>query len=258
MQEVVEKLVTDNLGLVRYVAKQLVSPNVDFDDLVSEGTIGLIKAAATFNEEKNVKFSTYSSQCIRNEILMFLRRENKHSDVKSIDDILAEDSDGNTFVLSQIVADKSDYYEDRDTMEVLENALNWILNLKDAKERTVLLLKSAGVKQNKIGDDLGFSQSYISRMEKKMKENLHGCVKGKRIYDPICECKKVNELYKITFFVPRLKNTKNILRIVEEEAKKAELVYCKINNIKGIEFTITVLNEDNSMIFLANLLNQIA
>lgn len=72
-------------------------------------------------------------------------------------------------MLSEIIADKSNYYEDRDTNEVLENALNWILNLNDAKERTVLLLKSAGVKQHEIGKDLGFSQSYISRMEKKIK-----------------------------------------------------------------------------------------
>lgn len=258
MQEVVEKLVTNNLGLVRYVAKQFASPNVDFDDLVSEGTIGLIKAASSFDETKKVKFSTYSSQCIRNEILMYLRRENKHLDVRSIDDILSKDKDGNTLVLSEIIADKSNYYEDRDTNEVLENALNWILNLKDPKKRTVLLLKSAGVKQHKIGKDLGFSQSYISRIEKKMKENLQGCIKGKKTCDPICDCKKVDELYKITFYTAKLRSTENIVKIVEEEAKKVGLVHCKIDEVKDINFTITILNEDSSMIFLANLLNQIA
>lgn len=258
MQEKVEKLVTNNLGLVRYVAKQFSSSNVDFDDLVSEGTMGLIKAASSFDETKNVKFSTYSSQCIRNEILMYLRKENKHLDVKSIDDILSEDKDGNTFVLSEIIADKSNYYEDRDTNEVLENVLNWILNLKDTKKRTVLLLKSAGVKQNKIGKDLGFSQSYISRIEKKMKENLQGCIKCKKSCDPICDCRKIDELYKITFYTPKLRSTENIVRIVEDEARKVGLVYCKIKEVKGIYFTITILNEDNSMVFLANLLNQIA
>ena len=205
-----------------------------------------------------MKFSTYSSQCIRNEILMYLRKENKHLDVKSIDDILSEDKDGNTLVLSEIIADKSNYYEDRDVNEVLENALNWILNLNDAKERTVLLLKSAGVKQHEIGKNLGFSQSYISRMENKIKENLHGCIRGKKVCNPICDCRKVNEIYKITFYTTKLRSKENIVRIVEDEARKVGLVYCKIKEVKGIYFTITILNEDNSMIFLANLLNQIA
>ena len=161
-------------------------------------------------------------------------------------------------MLSEIIADKSNYYEDRDVNEVLENALNWILNLNDAKERTVLLLKSAGVKQHEICKDLGFSQSYISRMEKKIKENLHGCIRGKKVYNPICDCRKMNEIYKITFYTPKLRSTENIVRIVEDEARKVGVVYCKIKEVKGIYFTITILNEDNSMVFLANLLNQIA
>ena len=161
-------------------------------------------------------------------------------------------------MLSEIIADKSNYYEDRDTNEVLENVLNWILNLNDAKERTVLLLKSAGVKQHEIGKDLGFSQSYISRMEKKIKENLHGCIRGKKVYNPICDCRKMNEIYKITFYTTKLRSKENIVRIVEDEARKVGLVHCKIKEVKGIYFTITILNEDNSMVFLANLLNQIA
>ena len=107
----------------------------------------------------------------------------------------------------------------------------------------------------KIGKDLGFSQSYISRMEKKIKENLHGCIRGKKTYDPICDCRKVNEIYKITFYTTKLRSTENIVRIVEDEARKVGLVYCKIKEVKGIYFTITILNEDNSMIFLANLTN---
>ena len=251
-------LVERNLRLVVYIAKKFENTGIGIEDLISIGTIGLMKSVNTFNSDKKIKLATYASRCIENEILMYLRKENKHLDVKSIDDILSEDKDGNTFVLSEIIADKSNYYEDRDTNEVLENALNWILNLKDTKKRTVLLLKSAGVKQNKIGKDLGFSQSYISRIEKKMKENLQGCIKGKKLCDPICDCRKIDELYKITFYTPKLRSTENIVRIVEDEARKVGVVYCKIKEVKGIYFTITILNEDNSMVFLANLLNQIA
>ena len=120
------------------------------------------------------------------------------------------------------------------------------------------MLKSAGVKQHEIGKNLGFSQSYISRMENKIKENLHGCIRGKKVCNPICDCRKVNEIYKITFYTTKLRSKENIVRIVEDEARKVGLVYCKIKEVKGIYFTITILNEDNSMIFLANLLNQIA
>ena len=95
-------------------------------------------------------------------------------------------------------------------------------------------------------------------MENKIKENLHGCIRGKKVCNPICDCRKVNEIYKITFYTTKLRSKENIVRIVEDEARKVGLVYCKIKEVKGIYFTITILNEDNSMIFLANLLNQIA
>ena len=108
-----EKLITDNMGLVRYIVKGIEAPKEEYDDLVSEGTIGLIKAAQTYDENKEIKFSTYSARCIKNQILMYLRKENKHKNVQSLDDILNEDNDGKKLVISDLIADERNYYQER-------------------------------------------------------------------------------------------------------------------------------------------------
>lgn len=168
----VEKLVTDNIGLVRHIAKQIDVPYIQQEDLVSEGTIGLIKAAQTFDENKKIKFSTYSAICIKNQMLMYLRKEKSFGEVKSIDFIVHEDNDGKKLVLSDLIADERDYYEEIEMNETLENLLNWILNLEDSRARTILLLEIAGLQQKVIGEKLNISQSYISRIQGKMKKNL--------------------------------------------------------------------------------------
>ncbi len=258
MNELQEKLVTDNLGLVRYIARAINATNVDYEDVISEGTIGLIKASTTFDESKHVKFSTYATSCIRNEILIFLRKENKHSKLKSIEEMLYEDDDGNKLVLADLLSDKGNYYEEKETIEVIENALNWMFNLRNSRMRTVLLLECAGVKQNEIGSILGLSQSCISRMNKRANESLKKCVDGKKIYNQICDCVKIESFYRITFYTQKLKDAENILESIRKELKKIKLEYFNIEKLDNINFSITVLNEDNSIIFLANLLNQIA
>ena len=107
----VDKLIKDNMGLVRHIAKQIDVPYMQYEDLVSEGTIGLIKAARTYDENREIKFSTYSAKCIRNEMLMYLRKENNYINAKSIDDIIYEDTDGSKLELLELIADKRDYYE---------------------------------------------------------------------------------------------------------------------------------------------------
>ena len=153
----VDKLIKDNMGLVRHIAKQIDVPYMQYEDLVSEGTIGLIKAARTYDENREIKFSTYSAKCIRNEMLMYLRKENNYINAKSIDDIIYEDTDGIKLELLELIADKRDYYEERERNEELENILNWILNLENSRIRTIILLQSAGMKQKIIGEKLNIS-----------------------------------------------------------------------------------------------------
>lgn len=172
-----EQLIVHNLRLVVYIAKKFESTGICVDDLVSIGTIGLIKAVNTFSPEKNIKLATYASRCIENEILMFLRKSAQHKNDISIDEPLNIDWDGNELLLSDILGTDDDTVnsniEDdaektvlRDTVEKLPERERVIMEmrfgLKNGKEMT----------QKEVADVIGISQSYISRLEKKIIKKL--------------------------------------------------------------------------------------
>lgn len=172
-------LVEHNLRLVVYIAKKFDNTGIGVEDLISIGTIGLIKAINTFNPDKNIKLATYASRCIENEILMYLRRNNKTKMEVSIDEPLNVDWDGNELLLSDILGTEEDIIykniEDEVDRKLLNNALSKLsereriivqlrfgLNTEDGNERT----------QKEVADLLGISQSYISRLEKKIIKRL--------------------------------------------------------------------------------------
>ena len=172
-------LIEHNLRLVVYIAKKFDNTGVGVEDLISIGTIGLIKAINTFNSSKNIKLATYASRCIENEILMYLRRNNKTRLEVSIDEPLNVDWDGNELLLSDILGTDEDviYKDIENEMErkLLKKA---ICNLSE-RERTIVELRF-GLKhplgqemtQKEVADLLGISQSYISRLEKKIIKRL--------------------------------------------------------------------------------------
>lgn len=253
-----EKLITDNMGLVRYIVKGIEAPKEEYDDLVSEGTIGLIKAAQTYDENKEIKFSTYSARCIKNQILMYLRKENKHKNVQSLDDILNEDNDGKKLVISDLIADERNYYQEREMNETLENVLNWILNIEDSRIRTILLLESAGIQQKVIGEKLNISQSYISRIQGKMRKKLKKIMDGKKIYNPKCKFIRKEGFFVITFYKKNIRYDEKTFNKINNESKKLALTYFDLKQLDEFDFKVILMEEENSMIFLANLLNQIA
>lgn len=172
-------LIEHNLRLVVYIAKKFDNTSVGVEDLISIGTIGLIKAINTFKPDKNIKLATYASRCIENEILMYLRRNNKTKLEVSIDEPLNVDWDGNELLLSDILGTDDDVcYKDLENeveMKALKSALGNLsereriivdlrygLSDKDGEERT----------QKEVADMLGISQSYISRLEKKIIKRL--------------------------------------------------------------------------------------
>lgn len=172
-------LVERNLRLVVYIAKKFDNTGVGVEDLISIGTIGLIKAINTFNIRKNIKLATYASRCIENEILMFLRKNNKIKLEVSIDEPLNVDWDGNELLLSDILGTEEDCVyknmEEDANRQMLRVAmknlsarekviidLRFGLNSRDGKEKT----------QKEVADLLGISQSYISRLEKKIMRRL--------------------------------------------------------------------------------------
>ncbi len=172
-------LIEHNLRLVVYIAKKFDNTGVGVEDLISIGTIGLIKAINTFNPEKNIKLATYASRCIENEILMHLRRSSKTKMEVSIDEPLNVDWDGNELLLSDILGTDEDIiYKDIED-EIEKNLLNAAISRLEPRERKIVELRfgltsedGSEMTQKEVADLLGISQSYISRLEKKIMKRL--------------------------------------------------------------------------------------
>ncbi|MBQ7796293.1 MAG: RNA polymerase sporulation sigma factor SigE [Lachnospiraceae bacterium] len=178
-KEAKSRLIEHNLRLVVYIAKTFDNTNVGVEDLISIGTIGLIKAINTFAPEKNIKLATYASRCIENEILMYLRRTNKTKMEVSIDEPLNVDWDGNELLLSDILGTDEDVIYKGIEDEVELNLLNNAIAHLNPRERKIVELRfglknadGAEMTQKEVADLMGISQSYISRLEKKIMKRL--------------------------------------------------------------------------------------
>ena len=170
-------LIEHNLRLVVYLAKKFESTGINVEDLISIGTIGLIKAVNTFKAEKNIKLATYASKCIENEILMHLRRVGKTKTEISLDEPLNIDWDGNELLLSDILGTEEDVvFRDMES-EVDLNILNESIKKLNKREYMIMKLRfglnnTKSFTQKEVADMLGISQSYISRLEKKILNRL--------------------------------------------------------------------------------------
>lgn len=177
-KEAKQILIERNLRLVVYIAKKFENTGIDFEDLISIGTIGLMKAINSFNVDKNIKLATYASRCIENEILMQLRKNTKIKNEISIDEPLNKDGDGNELLLSDILGTDIDItsksLEDEVDMSLLKVAISKL----DKREKYIMQLRfgigGTGKEktQKEVADMLGISQSYISRLEKKIMKKM--------------------------------------------------------------------------------------
>ncbi|MFZ5987473.1 MAG: RNA polymerase sporulation sigma factor SigE [Bacillota bacterium] len=171
-------LIERNLRLVVYIARKFENTGVGVEDLISIGTIGLIKAINTFNPNKNIKLATYASRCIENEILMYLRRNNRMKTEISIDEPLNIDWDGNELLLSDILGTENDLIHRSIEDEVDKELLGIAMKKLSVREKKIMELRfgltNGGVEktQKEVADMLGISQSYISRLEKKIISRL--------------------------------------------------------------------------------------
>ena len=171
--EIRQTLVERNLRLVVYIAKKFENTGVGIEDLISIGTIGLMKAINTFNTDKNIKLATYASRCIENEILMYLRRNNKIKGEISIDEPLNQDGDGNELLLSDILGTDPDITSRGIEDEVDKKLLKVSIEKLNKREKNIMELRFGFINgkertQKEVADMLGISQSYISRLEKKI------------------------------------------------------------------------------------------
>ncbi len=171
--EAKKTLVERNLRLVVYIAKKFENTGNGIEDLISIGTIGLMKAINTYDAKKNIKLATYASRCIENEILMYLRRSNKLKSEISIDEPLNQDGDGNELLLSDILGSDADIVSKGLEDEVDKKLLKMAISKLTTREKNIMELRFGFITgnektQKEVADMMGISQSYISRLEKKI------------------------------------------------------------------------------------------
>jgi RNA polymerase sporulation-specific sigma factor len=172
-----ETLIVHNLRLVVYIAKKFESTGIGIEDLISIGTIGLIKAVNTFSTSKNIKLATYASRCIENEILMFLRKSNQYKYEISIDEPLNIDWDGNELLLSDVLGTENDVVNINIENEVERDLLLSAIRRLGHREQQIMEMRFGlknGIErtQKEVADEIGISQSYISRLEKRIIKRL--------------------------------------------------------------------------------------
>ncbi len=177
-------LIEHNLRLVVYIAKRFENTGVGIEELISIGTLGLMKAVSTYNSEKNIKIATYASRCIENEILMFIRKSARRKKEISIDEPLSVDYDGNELLLSDILGSDSDSVsremEEDEERRIVREA---VMDLSERERLIVNMRFGLGgeneLTQKEVADALGISQSYISRLEKKIMHRLRKKIEEK-------------------------------------------------------------------------------
>jgi RNA polymerase sporulation-specific sigma factor len=178
-----EKLIEHNLRLVVFLAKKYENTGVELEDLVSIGTIGLIKGVNTYKLDKNIKLATYASRCIDNEILMFLRKNKKRKTEISLEDSLSYDSEGNELRLEDILGTDEDIVTRGIEEESEKKLLNEEIRKLNKRDKQIMTLRYGlnnhkELTQKEVADILGISQSYISRIEKKIIKRLKALIKN--------------------------------------------------------------------------------
>ena len=181
-EEAKNKLIEHNLRLVVFLAKKYDNTGYEMEDLISIGTIGLIKGISTYKLDKNIKLATYASRCISNEILMFLRKNKKRKKEISLEDSLNYDNEGNELHLEDVLGTENDLVSDSYEREVERKCVGEEINKLKPREKQIMVLRyglnnKESYTQKEVADILGISQSYISRIEKKVIKNIRNLMK---------------------------------------------------------------------------------
>ena len=175
--EAKNKLVEHNLRLVAHIVKKYYANAEEQDDLISIGTIGLIKAINSFDDSKGIKLATFASRCIENEILMYFRSKKRNSQDISISEPIDTDSEGNPLTLIDIISIEDDIADNIDLRMKTEKLYQFIDNMNDEREKTIIIMRyglynTIPLTQNQVAAKLNISRSYVSRIEKKILEKM--------------------------------------------------------------------------------------
>lgn len=176
-EEAAQRLIEHNLRLVAHVTKKYYSLTADSDDLISIGTIGLIKAVRSFNCEKGARFATYAARCIENEVLMHLRSMKKTAQDISMNEPIESDGEGNPLTFSDVIYEDDTIAEDIDLIENTKKIYEYVSNMKNEAEKEIIirrygLYNTKPLTQREVAQRLGISRSYVSRIEKRLLESL--------------------------------------------------------------------------------------
>ena len=219
-----EKMILENQALVYYFVKKINPKKDTYEDFVSVGTMGLVKAAATYNQEKEIKFATYASRCIENEIFMYMRRERKYWVTVSLDTPLSVDMDGVELTIRDVIAIPGDFTEDLVTDQLFVDLINIVLNCLNSRERTIALYRFANLNQQEIATELNLSQSCISRVEKKIHKKIQAFLYSKAKYKGVFTMCKEDETYKISFSSKDVKKFNKVLASLLRNYKDAAIL----------------------------------
>lgn len=170
-------LIVHNLRLVVFISKKFESTKINLEDLVSIGSMGLIKGVQTFKSDKNIKLATYASRCIENEILMYLRKTHRSRQEVSLDEVLSVDNEGNEMILADVIESNEDLMIDKIGKEEEERRLYLAIEKLKPREKEIIVLRYGlydhpEMTQKEVADLLGISQSYISRLEKRIIDKI--------------------------------------------------------------------------------------
>lgn len=201
-----EELVLQNRGLSRHIAKKFNADYSIYEDLVQIGNIGLIKAAITYDSTKNVKFASYASICIQNEILMYFRKGNGYSSILHLDDPINLKDRENLVIADTIYDPRSNYFiENMEANDFFKEAISIILNNLQKKEMLTILYRIAGNKQREVAKKLGLSQSYVSRLEKRARCEIQQILEQNENEKNVYNMDIIQKHYKIEISLKKLK-----------------------------------------------------
>lgn len=252
-----ERLVVENMGLVYFNLKKLemLQNYLDYEDMVSTGMIGLIKAAITFDEFKKFAFSSYASKCIKDEILMLYRKEKKHENDISFNEPIVNQSVEQELTYESIIEDtKLNFIEDIENKQSFIKAFNYVLNYLSEKRRLVILYRLAEMRQGEIAKRLRVKEEYISRLYKRAIVILKNAVREEMDYRKVFSVTSEDDEYIITFSIKGTqKFEKKIVTCIRNAILKSKFPKSKIQIINE-KVEIRIKPEPKAFYFLAELI----
>lgn len=255
-----ERLVLDNQSLVHYLVQKLgVTPiSVEYEDIVSIGTIGLVKAAITFDSSKNFSFSTYASRCINNEIFMYYRKANQYAKDISIDEPIRDDGESKEFTLGDTIEhSESNFVEKIVNREAFIQLISIVLNYLEKRNRIVMLYRIGNISQKHIAKMLNISRSYVSVIETRATRKIQQVVNQQVHYKEVFTMAITEETYRISFSSKDIREFNKIFAIfLQNLTSAATLPDFKVNCNKE-RIVIQIPAHPESFSFIAQIIQEI-